>query len=68
MKIPCFSCEHFNSIDPNTFCCYAVDEINFYSYSTMADMINLCPRGFRAKQTSDKNIKCWREYDKVHHL
>lgn len=64
--IPCHSCEEYQSFDNGkAVCCTAVDIDKFYKSSDIADMINKCPRGYRARKKSDTNTIVWREYDEV---
>ena len=67
MNIPCTDCEHYYKVSGSIVSCLGVDdlEVSFYYYSDIADMINRCPKGFRAKKLSDTETKCWREFDKV---
>lgn len=64
-SLPCQNCQYFNTYSGNYVSCLAVDDVDFYAYADIADMINQCPRGYRAKKVSDKQTNCWREYDKV---
>ena len=65
MDIPCSRCECYKEFSGNYVCCLALDGVDVYAYSDIAEMINKCPKGYRAKKISDTSIRCWREYDKV---
>ena len=64
--IPCHTCEEFQSFDNGKIVtCSGIDEQCFYKPSEIADMINKCPKGYRARKKSDTNVTVWLEQDKV---
>lgn len=65
IDIPCSRCEFYNAFNGNYVSCLAYDDVDIYDYADIADMINKCPKGYRAKKISDTVTRCWREYDKV---
>lgn len=62
--LPCEFCQHFNKFKNGGVSCYAQKEINFYWYTNINEMMNHCPRGYRARK-SGNNFEYYRDYNNV---
>lgn len=61
-NIPCTDCEHYHTISSDgVISCFGVDDIQFYWSNDIADMINRCPKGWRARKKGEGDITVWRE-------
>ena len=59
--IPCTDCEHYTTMPDGVISCFAVQDVQFYWIENLANMINKCPKGWRARQHSKNDITVWRE-------
>lgn len=63
-KIPCTDCEYYNTLPDGVISCFGVQDVQFYWTEDIADMINRCPKGWKARKKSATDVTVWREEKK----
>ena len=67
-RIPCEDCQYYHTFENNCVSCYGQNDIEFYWLDNINEMLEKCPKGYRAKKMSENSFSYYRDYTAVNKI